>query len=160
MLVTLRQFISSDLEPYEKWLEEIDAKQFMSRCFPQRFNGQPQDDVDNGYRFFVIVCDGIDVGAIWIEKEELNEKTARLGIMLSKQVFFNKGIGREAINQAIINAKLQLHFSKVKLNVRKNNSRAIKCYTACGFNVVGNGIKANEKGLEVEFVSMEKELIN
>ena len=33
----------------------------------------------------------------------------------------------------------------------KKNSHAIACYKACGFGVVGEGTKPNQKGEEISF---------
>ena len=131
----------------------------MSRIIPKCFN---ENNFDNNEYFdwFVIVNDGVDVGCIWLEKEQLEENFVQLGIILGNEELFNKGIGRKAIEQAIRESKLVVHAPKIRLNVRKNNIRAQACYTACGFNIINQDVKINDLGEKIEFLIMEKAIPN
>src|SRR4030042_439432 len=135
MTVTLRLFSYDDLEHHIAWAEAIDARSYMSRIFPKRFDSNL---IDNNLYFcwYIIIYNGLDVGSIWLEKQNLGENVAQLGILIGNEELFGKGIGRRAIEQAILKSLSKMPASTVRLNVRKNNKRAQSCYKACGFYIV------------------------
>ena len=159
MTVTLRPFLSDDLKQHIAWAEAIDARRYMSRIFPKRFNGNL---IDNNPYFcwYVIIYNDTDVGSVWLEKENANDNVTQLGIIIGDEDLLGKGIGRKAIEQAILNSQSTMPSSIVRLNVRKNNKRAQSCYMACGFCVVSQGVKTNDYGERIEFFTMEKEIPN
>ena len=65
------------------------------------------------------------------------------------------GIGRIAIIQAINLIKDEFKLKTIKLNVRKNNQRAINCYERCGFTIVREGTKINEQGQIIQIYEMK-----
>lgn len=157
--ISLRSFKQEDLDNLRAWSKEIDARRYMSRIFPKRFN---ENNFDNSEYFdwFVIVNDGNDVGCIWFEKEHIKDKFVQLGIIIGNEELFSKGIGRKAIEQALRESKFIVHSQNVRLNVRKNNIRAQACYTACGFSIISKNVKTNDQGEKIEFLTMEKAIPN
>jgi RimJ/RimL family protein N-acetyltransferase len=157
MTVTLRPFSSDDLKQHIAWAEAIDARRYMSRIFPKRFDGNL---IDNNPYFcwYVIIHNGTDVGSIWLEKQNADENVTQLGILIGNEDLFDKGIGRIAIEQAILESLSKVPASTVRLNVRKNNKRAQACYKACGFKIVSQDVKTNDFGERIEFFTMEKEI--
>jgi RimJ/RimL family protein N-acetyltransferase len=126
----------------------------MSRIFPKRFDGYMVDNEDY-FNWYVIVCNGDDVGSVWLEKENIEENFVQLGIIIGHEDLFGKGIGRKAIGLVMQESKLFIHSPKVRLNVRQSNIRAQACYSSCGFRVVRKGIKTNSHGERIEFLTME-----
>lgn len=126
----------------------------MSRWYPRGFNGHSVD-ADPLFRWFVIVHDGVDVGTVWLEREAGSPDEVRLGIMIGKCELLGKGIGRRAIEQALLATQSVWPITKVRLNVRRDNTRAIACYTACGFRAVGEGVKTSGDGARIKFITME-----
>ena len=108
--------------------------------------------------WYVIVFDAEEVGTIWLEKHAEDDDVVNLGIMLGSRENFEKGIGRAAIHLAITQARKQLSFRSVELNVRKANYRAIACYRSCGFGLVREGIKIDGDGNEMPYFTMKKDL--
>jgi RimJ/RimL family protein N-acetyltransferase len=157
--VTLRPFQSEDLQKQRTWAEAINARSYMSRIFPKRFDGYEVDNQDY-FCWFVIVCDNADVGSVWLEKENKDDNFVQLGIIIGHERLFSKGIGRKAIVQAIQESKSTFHLQIIRLNVRKNNIRAQACYSACGFRVIFQGVKTNDLGEKIEFLTMEKSIPN
>lgn len=157
MAVTLRPFLPEDLRQHLAWAEAIDVRKYMSRVFPKRFDGH-STDAAGYFCWFVIVNDGEDVGSVWLEREE--DSIMQLGILIGREDLLGERIGRRAIEKAILESQFAVPWSKVRLNVRKNNMRAQACYFACGFRVVSQGIKTNEEGERIEFLTMEREISN
>jgi RimJ/RimL family protein N-acetyltransferase len=158
MTVRLRPFSSIDLKQHIAWAEAIEARQYMSRIFPKRFDGSFNEN-NVHFRWYVIVYNDADVGSVWLEKQ--NGNVTQLGIFIGNEELLGKGIGRKAIEQAILETISTMPAKTVRLNVRKNNKRAQACYEACGFKIVSQGIKTNDDGGErIEFYTMEKEIPN
>lgn len=157
--VSLRFFQTEDLRKIQTWAEAIDAHRYMSRTVPKRFDGYEVDNKEY-FSWFVIVCDGSDVGSVWLEKENITDNFVQLGIIIGHEEMFNKGIGREAIVKAIRESKSIIPSSIVRLNVRRNNIRAQACYSACGFRVISQSVKINDQGEKIEFLTMERAIPN
>jgi RimJ/RimL family protein N-acetyltransferase len=155
MEINLRKFEKSDLKTYSKWREEINADQFMSRWFPWKFNENIIDQPEH-YRWSIITCSGLDIGTVWIENEENIKESGRLGILIGNSNYWDKGIGKIAIQKAIENTKGK--FKAIYLNVRRNNPRAISCYNKCGFFQINENHKIEEDGNKIEFITMKKEI--
>jgi RimJ/RimL family protein N-acetyltransferase len=159
MTVTLRPFSSIDLKQHIAWAEAIEARHYMSRIFPKRFDGNFYEN-NTYFRWYVIIYNDADVGSVWLEKQNLDEDISQLGIFIGNEDLLGKGIGRKAIEQAISEAMSTMSATIVRLNVRKNNKRAQSCYKACGFKIVDQGVKTNDAGERIEFYTMEKEIPN
>jgi len=153
MNISLRDFEAEDLKTYEKWLENINARKYLSRYYPKRYNGKNVQNPDL-YLWYIIRTDSNDVGVIWLEKNDKQDKTVKLGIVLGDKNIFNKKIGQSAINLAIRKAKSIMNISSVTLNVRSNNHRAINCYKRCGFEIVNKRIKINNRFRIISFYKM------
>ena len=126
----------------------------MSRFFPGKFTGRNIDD-DN-FAWEVIVHDGRDIGTIWLEKDGSDCDVSILGILIGEEGHWGRGIGREAIALMIREARGKLSFETVRLNVRRDNKRAISCYKSCGFRIIKEGSKTGDKGERIDFFTMEK----
>jgi RimJ/RimL family protein N-acetyltransferase len=159
MTVTLRPFSTNDLNQHIAWAEAIDARSYMSRIFPKRFDGN-FNDKNPYFRWYVIIYDDTDVGSIWLEKQNADDNVTQLGIFIGNEDLLGKGIGRKAIEQAILESMSKMPGTIVRLNVRKNNKRAKSCYKACGFKIVSQDVKTNDYGERIEFFTMEKEIPN
>jgi RimJ/RimL family protein N-acetyltransferase len=155
MGIQLRPFTDGDLEAHQHWQSRIALGKFMSRSAPHAFNGVV-DQSSSEYRWFVIAAGGCDIGTIWLEREADDTNAVRLGIFLGDGAYFDKHIGRQAIDQVITICRSWFDFKRVRLNVRLNNARAIACYTACGFRPIGQ-TKRNTRDNVLDVLTMEKE---
>ncbi len=72
------------------------------------------------------------IGAVWLEKCAKDD-FAVLGIFIADKKHRNKGIGRRAIKQIIINDLQYFGTKKIVLRVREENEQAIRCYKKVGF---------------------------
>lgn len=77
-----------------------------------------------------------------------------LGIGLSPK-FCGKGLGEEILRNSISEAKKIYPNSKISLQVRSWNKRAIKCYEKVGFNFIKKEVIEDHNRIQTEFVFME-----
>ena len=154
MMVSLRSFKKNDLLSLQMWADEIDAHKYMSRVLPhksdQYFN--PQKSL---LAWYVIQIDHKDVGTVWLEKADMDDEIAILGILIGKNNFLGKGIGEQAINIAIEKSCDVISFKSVRANVRVSNTRAIHCYMNCGFLKISQGLKVVDGIAAIPFMTLE-----
>lgn len=135
----LEQVCNENLSYYSRYKEifESDLKQYQSRIYPIK---------DAQYlRWYHIKVENKYIGAIWLEKTSTDD-FAVLGVFIADNDFRNRGIGTQAIRKIIKNDLQYMHTNKIRLRVRAENERAIKCYDKIGFS----GIRRCEKaGLNV-----------
>ncbi|MBN1266728.1 MAG: GNAT family N-acetyltransferase [Anaerolineales bacterium] len=83
MDVLLRPFTAADVPLLQQWCEQITAGQYMSRFFPNAYTigENPNSPL---YVWYVIRAGDEDVGTIWLEKEDEQDSTAVLGILLGR----------------------------------------------------------------------------
>ncbi len=158
MELFLRPFTPGDMETCHQWAEAIAFQQYQSRYTPRSFNAGDGSFNAALCSWYIIVVDEEDVGTVWLEKETSDEEVAVLGIMISRPDRFGKGIGRQAIRQAIRKTRDRLVFRSVELHVRTENTRAITCYQHCGFVMVREGIKTGKNGCLIPFLTMKLDL--
>ncbi len=128
----------------------------MSRVAPKQFNRG--NSVQNPlWAWYTINSNNRSIGTVWLEKEDLNSKTATLGILLDSIESFNQGIGRQAVSFAIETSSNTLGLKTVLLNVRKSNKRAIACYKKCGFSIAYEDTKLNGEKERISFYTMQLE---
>ena len=154
MNISLRNFTSDDLSLQKEWCENIQAEQYMSRCAPIVYL---QTGIMHSYLsvWYAIEVDEEPVGILWFEKESMDDEAVQLGIMLGDEKYFGKGIGTKAMELGIEKAAIRLNFTKVQLNVRKSNTRAIAVYEKFGFTVISEGIKETDDTEDIPYFTME-----
>ncbi len=85
----------------------------------------------------VILADGTLVGEVRLHHFDDTDNAARLAIGLFSTGYLNQGIGRQAIQQTLTIAFNDFKLKRVDLRVLAFNTRAIRCYQACGFTHIG-----------------------
>ena len=154
MKVSIRSFEENDLFSLQMWADEIEAHKYMSRVLPhksdQYFNSQK-----SLLAWYVIRGDHKDVGTIWLEKADIDDEIATLGILIGKNNFLGQGFGEQAINIAIEKSFDLISFKSVRANVRVTNTRAIHCYRKCGFLKIFQGIKIVDWTTAIPFMTLE-----
>jgi RimJ/RimL family protein N-acetyltransferase len=86
---------------------------------------------------WVIESDGALTGELRLDSLDTTDRHARLALGLFADSHLGRGIGRRAIAQALDHAFGPLGLHRVDLRVLAFNTRAIRCYTACGFRHEG-----------------------
>ena len=140
------RFVAVDKENrdfYQNFENSEDLSLYMSRIYP---------DYESSYlRWMYIEEDQRYVGSIWLEGKDIH--LVKLGIFIAEPAYRDKGIGKQAIQQMITIAESDgIHM--IALNVRAENVRARKVYTACGFKIKKRFRKENG----IDAFSLELEL--
>lgn len=151
----MRPFTPADLPVYDRWRAEIRAERFMSKFFPDYFNGRATQITGRGM-WWLIMVDGSGAGVIWLERDRGRDSEARLGIMIGVPELWGRGIGRRAVSLALVEAAREPAVERIRLNVRQANTRAIACYRASGFEITARGRKVNSRGEDIDYYTMER----
>ncbi|KQT17873.1 hypothetical protein ASG31_03805 [Chryseobacterium sp. Leaf404] len=84
---------------------------------------------------FAIIVDGNYVGNVQLT-DIVSEQSAEYHIFLGEKNFWGKGVAAEATYQILTYAKESLRLSEVYLNVKSENTAAIKSYKKSGFKII------------------------
>ena len=77
------------------------------------------------------------LGEVRLDALDQHDARARLAIGLYEPSKLGKGLGREAVRLVLAHAFGALGLHRVSLRVVAYNTRAIRCYSACGFVMEG-----------------------
>lgn len=77
------------------------------------------------------------IGTISLEKVNLIERSAILGIFIGEESYRSHGFGTEAIKLLLEYGFKYLNLHSIKLDLLSANKRAHKCYLKCGFKDTG-----------------------
>jgi RimJ/RimL family protein N-acetyltransferase len=153
--ILTRTFETWDLPILEQWVRAIESDHFMSRYRPR------PDALGPGKTpaplWFVIVVDDMPVGTLWFESGVAPDE-AVLGIFLGDKSIFGRGIGRRAIELAMVHLKSVVAVARITLNVRTTNTLAISCYLRCGFKTVQTSERKIADGSRLRYHTMTRDL--
>ena len=155
-MISLRDVSKPDTELYDVWQNDSKLKGYLSRLSPNDSSVAYYDK--SRVCWYIIVYDSRAIGAVWLEKDRYEADTVILGIFISSELDIGKGIGIDAIKEAIRVSIDRMPFKHVRLNVRKSNHRAICCYEKCGFKIHDEGSKVAQDGTLIEFYKMLMEI--
>ncbi len=146
--LTMQNVDYSNLELIWDSCKKLDLDQYMSRFYPE---------INQTILWYLILLDSNVIGHVWVEKFNQNNNGNKLGIVIWKKTKRGIGIGYCAINKVIKSAKLNSNISKIVLNVRRSNQRAINCYKKVGFIEINEVLTYNSDKL-IPFIQMCYEL--
>lgn len=145
-----RQVTESGMGIFSVWYEGINGQKLFSHFIPLSFvSFEPSQDV-----LWFIILDDDEIGTIWFEKVNGDEMSYSMGIYLNRLELFGKGIGKMVIKSVIEDIVCKKEIQKIYLNVRQNNTRAIRCYESLGFETIFEGDKNTGSGT-IEFKRMK-----
>ncbi|MDB6077014.1 MAG: GCN5-related N-acetyltransferase, partial [Akkermansiaceae bacterium] len=124
---------------------------------PQALNEAVGDGGSTRVAWWVIVAEGEDVGAVWMERSNEADITVDLGIFIALPEWRGRGLGRIAVRLAEQQVVEQWGIGYSRLRVRQANARAIACYRALGYRTVATGEKVTGGG-RVEVLEMVHDL--
>jgi len=161
-LVNLRLIRKDDLKHIQQWINDLEVQYYSQENYPVYFNAalvkKIYSEGINRRRYIFMIEDknGEVVGELWLYPIDLSRKVAELVIIIGKKDARGKGYGKDAINTIKEYAFKTLGLNSIYLKVFAFNIRAIKCYKACGFNVVGrNSKKVVRFGVKYDELIME-----
>ena len=106
------------------------------------------------HQWLAIQHKGTLIGSLWVEKAKPSSKTGKLGILIHYKKFWSRGIGRYAILMNLPFFRRRLSLSRIHLNVRCKNKRAINCYLKCGFRTIRKNTKSIQN-INISYFTMQ-----
>jgi RimJ/RimL family protein N-acetyltransferase len=137
--ITLKELKKSDIKFFAKWWRNKDLLKLTSgrlrRISDEEVKKYFQKMIDGeGDRHFMIILNKKPIGHIFLAKR--GKRWHETHIVIGEKKYWNKGYGAEAIKLLIDKAK-KMRISKIYLEVRPNNLRAVRVYEKCGFIKAG-----------------------
>ncbi|MBU1092329.1 GNAT family N-acetyltransferase [Patescibacteria group bacterium] len=137
--IALRKIIPSDIKYFQKWWRDKNLIALTSGNFKsvtdaeieKYFSGMVSSKTDH---HFMIDLDQKTIGHISLNKRK--DKTYETQIVIGYKKYWGKGYGVKAIKLLLTKAK-RLAITKIYLEVRPENIRAIKTYEKVGFRAKG-----------------------
>ena len=137
MNIQFRQVTQSDMIEFPVWYEGIGRAELFSNFITSTFVSFEES---KDLFWFIIVDDNDEIGTIWFERKDPNKMSYDLGIYLKNRIdLFGKGIGRTVIRTAMDTILSEKDVQELCLDVRKENTRAIRCYEKLGFETIHEG---------------------
>jgi RimJ/RimL family protein N-acetyltransferase len=147
--ITLRKIKFSDKKYFAKWWRDKALLRLTSgilkRISDKEVNKYFQDifKSKNDYHF-VIVLNKKVIGHISLAKRKNNWYETQ--IVIGEKRYWGKGYGSQAIKILLQKAK-RLKIQKIYLEVRPDNTRAIRAYESCGFQKIKTILYPTNKSL-------------
>lgn len=151
-LVNMRQIKKSDLNYIKEWINDLEVQYYSQEQYPMFYNWllikHIYGDGLKGRKNIFIMEDksGNVIGELWLYPIDFVRRITELVIIIGKKDLRGKGYGKDAINTIKRYCFDRLKLEAIYLKVFSFNSRAINCYKACGFNVIGKGSKEVIRG--------------
>lgn len=131
-----------DAELYAKWLNDFNTTDYTGRSYgivtyeaEREYLENPKEDA---YGFGIVTLDNDKlIGTVSLEKVDLVNRAATLGIFIGDEEYRGNGYGTEAIRLILDFAFNYVNLNNVKLDLMAFNDRAYKCYLKCGFKEYG-----------------------
>ena len=137
---------TSDIIPYRvTWLNDPRVTRYLgvtSTTEEAQHEWFKRYEFENSKQFFTIFCDGEPVGVVGLTDINRETSSAKVFIMIGNPKLQGKGIGTQAMRYIIKYANEQMCLSALSLEVHKDNTPALMCYEAVGFQRFG---EANEE---------------
>ena len=136
--ISLRKIKLDDKKYFAKWWRDKELLELTSGIL----NSISAKEIDEYFQailyikkdyHFIITVDGKAIGHVSLVKRPGDWHETQ--IVIGEKKYLGKGYGQKAINLLIKKAK-KLDISKIYLEVRPNNVRAIKAYEHCGFQKI------------------------
>ncbi len=159
--VTIRPITYDDTDNIIKWRNSDSVrKRFIYRALFTKESHEKwmKTMVETGKVVqFIIVCDGKDVGSVYLRDVDYDKKEAEYGIFIGEESVRGCGVGTKSAELAIAYAFDDMKLDRLFLRVYADNEGAIRSYEKAGF--VRNGksetVSLDGKETEVIFMSLE-----
>lgn len=154
--IFLRKIIKTDVEYFARWWRDKELIKLTSGNLDpitdQEVNSYFQGIInDKINHHFIIIVDDKVIGHISLSKR--TNDWYEIQIIIGEKEYWGKSYGPNAI-QAVIDEAKNLRITKIYLEVRPTNLRAINAYKKCGFESKAIVPYPNNKNLD-ETIRME-----
>lgn len=140
----LRALERSDIDNFMQWVNNREITQYLlafsvpvSRALEERWLENALYHTATDKVFAIETLDGEYLGNCGLHGIDSISRHAELGIVIGKTDYLGQGYGTDAIQTLLRLAFDSLNLEKVYLHVYGNNTRGIRCYEKCGFEIVG-----------------------
>lgn len=143
--IKIRKIRRSDLPYFLKWWNDKVLIKLTSGIY------EKSEDVLKSYyikmlnakndQHYIILCDNKIIGNISLVRK--NKNIFEIQIIIGEKKYWGKGIGQITIKKLLKIAFNKLSYKKAHIEVRPENSQAIRLYKKCGF--IETGFKKNIK---------------
>ncbi|MBL0387956.1 GNAT family N-acetyltransferase [Tumebacillus sp. ITR2] len=87
-------------------------------------------------KFFVIEHNGVLIGRCGLNGSAQSRVEVEFSILIARRALFGKGMGTEITKHMLDVAFTDPDVKRVRLYVRRDNERALRCYVKCGYRSV------------------------
>ncbi|MDP4000563.1 MAG: GNAT family N-acetyltransferase [bacterium] len=147
--IALRKVKTADKEHFARWWRDRDLLRLTSgvlrRATDEEVDGYFKNILENEEdHHFVITSGGKAIGHLSLAKRRNGWHETQ--IVIGEKGYRGKGYGSKAIKLLLQRAR-RLNISKIYLEVRPDNARAIRAYERCGFRKVRTVLHPKNKRL-------------
>jgi RimJ/RimL family protein N-acetyltransferase len=144
--IILREYRREDLVSMREWCNDPEITQYLSDAFlyPHTLNGtetylNTMLEGASEQKGFVIAdrLTELYIGQIDLFHIDWKNRFAEMGMVIGSAELHNQGIGSAAIRLLQRFVFEELNLNRLQLEVHDFNTRAIRCYTKCGFREEG-----------------------
>lgn len=109
---------------------------------------------------FIIICDGTDIGTVFLRDIDLDKKTAEGGTFIGEKDYLGKGISAISMKKLIEYAFNELKLEKIIVRILERNIPSIKMCKRAGYVMEDyfEMVDVNDKKEKVVFMSITKEM--
>lgn len=161
--ITLRKVKPADKKYFAKWWRDKELLKLTSGIF-ERVSDQEVDEYFQNILgskkdfHFIIILDKKVIGHISLVKRK--NKWYETQIIIGEKTYWGKDYGSKSIKLLIKRAN-KLGISKIYLEVRPNNARAIHAYENCGFQKIKTVLYPKNKYLPKTLrMELKKQIFN
>ena len=143
--VHLRPIERDDLPRYVRWFGDPEVRRHLSVYLPfslaqeeRWFDGLAERlEQGNDVVLAIDTRQGVHIGNVGLHGINWKDRHAELGIVIGDKEHWGQGYCGDAINTLLRLAFGEMNLHRVYLRVDADNTRGIRCYTKCGFQVEG-----------------------
>ena len=140
---TLRVLSKKDLGKSLIWLKDPSVNMFLSHSFYDYTQEQEIkwfEFIQNSNNDVVFAIEDINtnlyIGNCALHKIDWENENCEMGIVIGEKDYWNKGYGSDAVRNVVNFAMFGLNLKSIKLEVYKDNRRAINVYKKSGFKLI------------------------
>ncbi len=129
---------------------DLTFEEFRDRLLGEHTYSQP-----NRMAFFIVTRDGNLIGRIGCFAIDWEKKEGELGIVIGESASWGQGYGREAVTLLLRHLFETTPLERINLFTFPENLRAQRCFSSCGFRVIGNTRRFSPDIGEFDGIEME-----
>ncbi|MCL4488448.1 MAG: GNAT family N-acetyltransferase [Chloroflexi bacterium] len=106
--------------------------------FKERLQNDQSFAPGNRRAFYIVTHSGELIGRIGCFAIDWDERKAEMGIVIGEQAYWAQGYGRDAVTTLLRHLFDTTSLRTINLFTYPDNLRAQRCFSACGFRVLGS----------------------